>query len=159
MQPPFVSHPDPIPLDAARAALGAAEPGWVFWNAEPKALDCVVVIEPEPEAARIGRQALCDALGALGPPQGVLSTEGEAVLVNGARAATVSLDMPGADIGLLVVRVDMADPDDPDPGLHPDRTTLREEGYDPEVDGVVILGAFLRHLLYHAYRAEKETAS
>lgn len=159
MQPPFVSRPDPCPLDAARAAGDSAEPGWVFWNAGPKALDCVVVIEPAPEAARIGRQALCDALGALGPPQGALGTEGEAILVNGARVATVGLDMPCAEVGLLVVRVDVADPDDPDPGLHPDRTTLREEGYDPEVDGVVILGAFLRHLVFQVYRAEKETAS
>lgn len=157
MQPPFVSHPDPVPLDAARAAIASAEPGWVFWNADLKAVDCVVVIEPDPEAAGLGRRALCDALGALGPPQATLSTGGEAVVLNGARVATVGVETSGT-VGLLVVRVDVADADDPDPGLHPERTTLREEGYEPEVDGVVILGAFLRHLLSHAYRAEKETA-
>ncbi|MFA7430576.1 MAG: biotin/lipoate--protein ligase family protein [Rhodospirillaceae bacterium] len=156
MQPPFRSCPAVVPLDAARAALPSAEPGWVFWDAGSERLDCVIAVQPNPMAGTLARQALCDALGALGPPYTVAIAVDDAVQLNGAVVGSVSLENPpDAAVDLVVVHVAVADPMDEAPGLHPDRTVLYEEGFPPEVDGKTVLDTFLRHLLSHAYRAEE----
>jgi hypothetical protein len=155
-----MSCPAADPLAAARAAGNTAEPGWVFWNASPQCLDCVVVVQPYPAAEGLARQALCDALAALGPPHSLVFAKAETVQLNGAQVGVVNLEQPpGAALALVVVHVAVADPADHDPGLHPERTVLHEEGFPPEVDGHAVLDAFLRHLLSHAYRAEEAAAS
>lgn len=163
MVPPFSSRPvTGAPLDAARAALSAAEPGSVFWRADAEVLEAAVVVVPEPpaQALALACGALSDALVALGPPYVDVGVQDSAILVNGSRVAGVSLAPTGdPELALLLLTVALDDPHDPAPGLHPETSTLKEEGFEPDVDGGVLLDSFLRHLLNRIYRAEEAAAS
>ncbi|MGC2855761.1 biotin/lipoate--protein ligase family protein [Novispirillum sp. DQ9] len=157
MQPPFLSVPvHTSPADAAGAAVAAAaaEPGQVFWRADVEALDCAIVILPEPAAAVLAGRALSDALGALGPPHAELAVEDEAVRLNGATVGVLRVEAAGP-LALLLLSLRLADTTTPDPGLTPDRSTLRDEGFDAGIDAEAILDAFLRHLLFHSHTAEE----
>jgi biotin-(acetyl-CoA carboxylase) ligase len=69
-------------------------------------------------------------------------------LVGGVRFAAAEVgegDMPAWAVIGVSINV-LGDPADTDPGRHPDRTTLREEGFG-DLTAVMLLESFARHLL------------
>lgn len=151
---------DSMDIACAEAATGAA-PGMLFWRRRPDRLDCAVVLEPD-HPLRESRHircaamlALADALGALGPPKVRIAFDPAGhILINGAKAGAVAFtaapgcaedDVPAwAVVGVtLDVR---GDPDDDSPGLHPDHTALREEGFG-DLDAALPLESFARNFL------------
>lgn len=164
---PPVFHPQPIadrdPFDAAVAAAAAgAEPGTLFWTPRRDRLAAAVVLAPDQpladtrHAVGVTLVALADALEALGPPNLAIAFDPNSrILVNGAAVGEVAFAAPpGAvedavpDWAVVGVRVDvLGDPDDLDPGLHPDRTALREEGFG-ELEATRLLESFAHHTLF-----------
>lgn len=164
---PPVFHPRPVtdrdPFDAAVAAADAGgEPGTLFWTPRRDRLEAAVVLAPDRpladtrHAAAVTLVALADALEALGPPNLAIAFNPDSrVLVNGAVVGEVAFAAPPGttedavpDWAVVGVRIDvLGDPDDPDPGLHPDRTALREEGFG-DLDAPRLLESLARHTLF-----------
>ncbi|MBP2295533.1 biotin/lipoate--protein ligase family protein [Azospirillum rugosum] len=164
---PPVFHPQPVadrdPFDAAVAeAAAGGEPGTLFWTPRRDRLEAAVVLAPDRpladtrHAVAVTQVALADALEALGPPNLAIAFDlNSRILLNGAAVGEVAFAAPpGAaedavpDWAVVGVRVDvLGDPDDPDPGLHPDRTALREEGFG-DMEAPRLLESFARHVLF-----------
>jgi len=164
LPPLFRSHSladgDPI-ATAMRLAAEGEDPGTLVWARRRDRLDMAVVLGPDrplSEARRVtavALVALADAMEALGPPNLDIRYDGsDRVLVNGAVVGGVRLaaspgtaedEVPGWAVVGAVVDV-LGDPDDPDPGRHPDRTALREEGFG-DVEAPDLLESFARHFL------------
>jgi len=142
-------------------AWGGAEAGTLVWARRQDRLDCAVVLEPDqplPASLPVSYVALLglgDALGALGPPN-IPVTFGwpDRIEVNGAAVGGVRLaaaDTSGGDAipDWLVLGISIqvhGFPDDDDPGLHPNRTALHEEGFG-EVEVLPLPESFSRHFL------------
>jgi len=157
----------PIPVegsafDAAYAhAAAGADPGTLTWTPRRDRLDCAVVLAPDRPLAQT-RPAVCvvllalaDALGALGPPKvAVRFGWPDRVVVNGALAGGLRFAAPPGvaeaavpDWAVVGVTVDvLGAADDDSPGLHPERTALREEGFG-DLSPLELLESFARHLL------------
>ncbi len=145
----------------AQAAARHAGAGDVFWSRSEDRLSMAIVLEPEVTAARAAQMHLVmmiafgDAFGAIAPPEiGVHYRWPGVILVNGATAGEVrtviaeELDESGAP-AWMVTGVDVAitlDLSQPDPGKHPDKTTLHEEGAG-EVDRTMLVNSICRHFL------------
>ena len=148
---------------ACAAAATGAEPGTLVWAPRRDRLDCAIVLSPDRSLVLtrpvllVGMLGLAGALGGLGPPQ-TRVTFGwpDRVEVNGAAVGGTRFAAPppaagaGNDVpawAVIGAAIDvLGDPDDDAPGRHPDRTTLREEGFD-ELDTGLLLESFSRHLL------------
>lgn len=151
---------DSLPIACAEAAAGAM-PGSLFWRRRADRLDCALVLEPDLPlrdtrnircAAMLG---LADALEALGPPKAMVSfAQPNRVAVNAGFIGEITFAAaPGcaedavpawAVVGAVI---DVSgDPEDDAPGLHPDRTALREEGFG-DIDAAALLESFARHFL------------
>lgn len=164
---PPVFRPRPLsdrdPFDAAVAAAQAgAEPGTLFWTPRRDRLEMAVVLAPDRpladtrNATAVTLVALADALEALGPPNLAIAFDPAGrVLVNGTTVGAVTFAAPPGvaedavpDWAVVGVRTDvLGDPDDPDPGRHPDRTALREEGFG-DLEAPRLLDSVARHLLF-----------
>ncbi len=169
LPPPFRPQPiaagDPFAVACAEAARGA-EAGTLVWAARRDRLDMAVVLGPDrplDETRRIvavAMAALADALEALGPPNLTVGFGWpDRLLVNGALVGGLRFAAaPGAagaaipetaipDWAVVGATVDVAgDPDDPDPGRHPERSALREEGFG-DIEAPALLESVARHLL------------
>ncbi len=133
----------------SRAAAGGAA-GDLLWVPHDDRLDCAVILVPNPPledvgvARRLSLVALADALARAAPPQcPVGMAPPGALLVDGAQAGVVHAASIGAAV---VVGVTVRLTGDEAPGLRPERTSLRDEGFE-DVDAVDLLEAFTRHLL------------
>lgn len=159
-QPQTVADGDPIDAAIHLAAAGG-EPGTLLWTPRRDRLDMAVVLGPDRPLAEARRVvavalvALADALEALGPPNlDIAFAPSGSVLVNGASVGGVTFAAAPdtAEEGVpawavLGARIDvLGDPEDPDPGLHPDLTALREEGFG-DVEATDLLESYARHLL------------
>lgn len=146
---------------AMRLAAEGEEAGTLVWAQRRDRLDMAVVLGPDRPLSETRRVtavalvALADAMEALGPPNLDIRYDGsDRVLVNGAvvggvrfaaSPGTAEDGIPGWAVVGAVVDV-LGDPDDPAPGLHPDRTALREEGFG-DVAAPDLLDSFTRHFL------------
>ncbi|MBO1075108.1 biotin/lipoate--protein ligase family protein [Roseomonas marmotae] len=164
--PPLPSVFSPVLLPAGADALahaaaiaGSHGAGTLVWGEDGRVLQLAVVLEPETTlaAARpallVALNAMADALGVLGPPEIPVTLRWPAgLLVNGGLAGHACLaTLPGAaedavpDWIVAGIRLDLRD-DSPEPGLHPDRTTLAEEGFGG-IDIPELVAAWARHLM------------
>ncbi len=164
LPPLFRSGPldrdDPFAVATARADDGE-EAGTLLWSRRPDRLDLAVVLGPDRPLTEtrlvvaVTLIALADALEALGPPTLAVSFGWpDRLLVNGALAGGVRFaaapgtpedEVPAWAVVGATVDV-LGDPDDPDPGRHPDRTALREEGFG-DLEVPALLESFARHFL------------
>ena len=151
---------DPFATATTLAAQGE-EPGTLVWAARRDRLDMAVILGPDRPLSEtrlviaVTLAALADALDSLGPPNLMVGFGWpDRLLVNGALAGglrfAASPGTPEDDIPAWAVvgaTVDvLGDPDDPDPGRHPDRTALREEGFG-DTEAPALLESFARHFL------------
>ncbi|WP_142848126.1 biotin/lipoate--protein ligase family protein [Telmatospirillum sp. J64-1] len=150
---------EPLALACAQAAAGA-EAGRLFWQNRPDRLACALVLAPDrpwKEARRmqeVGLLAMADALAVLGPPEVEVGFRPEGdILVNGASVGALCFLAPDGpedevpDWAVLGLAVDvLGDPQDDSPGLRPQSTALREEGFG-DVAVPQLLECFARHLL------------
>ena len=161
---PPVFRPWPAEADgpfatACRFAAEGAEPGTLVHANRRDRLDVAFVLAPDRSDADSGLVAvtlvaLAEALEALGPPRQSIRFDGAGrLMLNGALVGGVTAALgPGAEDGIpdwAVVGAELevlGDPDDPDPGRHPDRSALREEGFG-ETDAMEVLESFTRHFL------------
>lgn len=165
-RPRPLDRDDPFAAATARAAASndnddGEEAGTLLWSRRPDRLDLAVVLGPDrplPETrlvVAVTLIALADALEALGPPTLAVSFGWpDRLLVNGALAGGVRFaaapgtpedDVPAWAVVGATVDI-LGDPDDPDPGRHPDRTALREEGFG-DLEVPALLESFARHFL------------
>jgi biotin-(acetyl-CoA carboxylase) ligase len=158
-RPLAIEHGDALDRACAQAAAGAGA-GTLVWSRRADRLDCAVVLEPDrPLGAAllvvpVAALALADALGAVGPPTLPITVGWPGrVLVDGAVVGEVRLADFGNDLGavpdrlVLGAAVDvLGDPDDDAPGRHPERSDLREEGFD-DITVPELAESFSRHLL------------
>jgi biotin-(acetyl-CoA carboxylase) ligase len=145
---------------ACAEARGGAGDGVLFWHQREDRLDCAVVTEPDgPEAhnatlALVALVGLGDALGALVPPTlPVTFAWPDRLLVDAAVAGGVrALGIEGTAKLVLGIEVAIRDaPGGRDPGRHPDRTTLHDEGCG-DIVMMELLEAFGRHFLSWVHR-------
>lgn len=132
-----------------RAAAGG-EAGDLLWVPDEDRLDCAAILVPDRPLEDVGLLqrlsllALADALAAAAPPQhpvGVAPPGG--LLVDGAQAGEVRVARVGA---AAVVGVTVQAAGDESPGLHPERTALRDEGFE-DFEIPDLIEAFGRHLV------------
>ncbi|HYD29579.1 MAG TPA: biotin/lipoate--protein ligase family protein [Azospirillaceae bacterium] len=150
--PPYRPLPviegDAFARACAEAAAGADD-GTLVWSGDPRRLDCAIVLEKDHvfPAVSLALLALADAVGAVGPPNvQVAIGQTDRLLVNGAVAGGVRLAFPTGEAMVIGATVDiLGDPDD-EPGRHPERTALREEGFD-EMDTAALAVGFSRYFL------------
>ena len=150
-----------VPLREARAVAESDESiGRLFYAQRPDRLEAALILAPE----RTLRAALpvlyplhlglCDALGALLPPQNAVQFGWpDQIFLNGALCGAVTLQAPSDD---LKAKVDwmlvgltlnvMGQPGDLDPGRDRENTSLHEEGAADLAPGPII-EAFARHFL------------
>lgn len=167
-----------IALDAGRDpfedAVGRAEAGdpagTFVWSRRPDCIDLAVVLEPDlPRAdslpvCLVAMVAMLDALGGVIPPS-IAVTFGwpDRIDVNGAfvgglRLAVAPRAATGDTPDWMVVAITIAvsgDVNDDSPGLHPDRTTLFDEGCGA-VDIVDFMERFGRHFLLWINRWQED---
>ncbi|WP_448207432.1 biotin/lipoate--protein ligase family protein [Azospirillum sp. sgz302134] len=163
LPPVFTPRPmaegDPF-ATATRLAAEGEEAGTLIWQPRRDRLELAVVLGPDRPLSEtrgvtaVALAALADALEALGPPNLAIAFDpDDRVRLNGALVGAVRFAAPeipkgdtpdwavvGASLNVL------GDPDDPDPGRHPDRSCLREEGFG-EVEAPDLLDSFARHFL------------
>ena len=152
---------EPFAVARAGAASGSAGAGDVFWSTSVADMKVAVVLEPDVDTANAMQMlfttmvAIGDALGALAPPElGIYYRWPGGILINGARVGNVRVALPEdvdatATPDWMVVSLDMrihGDPDDPDPGLDTENTSLYEEG-GIEVTRTDLVESFCRHFL------------
>lgn len=152
---------EPFAVARGAAASGSAGAGDVFWSTSAADLKVAVVLEPDVNTAN-AMQMLCtamvaigDALGALAPPElGIYYRWPGAILINGACVGHTRVALPdnaeaAAPPDWMVIALNMrihGDPDDLDPGLDTDNTSLYEEG-GIEVTRTDLIESFCRHFL------------
>ncbi len=156
-----VDGSEPFAVARAGAISGSAGAGDVFWSTSPADMKLAVVLEPDVDAGRAMQMlfatmvAIGDALGALAPPElGIYYRWPGGILINGARVGQTRVALPdNADAATtpdwMVVAMDMrihGDPDDLDPGLDTENTSLYEEG-GIEVTRTDLIESFCRHFL------------
>lgn len=152
---------DTASIAVAAVMAGEAGAGDLYWSQSEDRLNMAVVLEPDVPLARAAQMrhvlavAFGDAFGAISPPEiGVHYRWPGDILVNGARAGAITLDVPA---GLspdqvpqwMVLGLDVAitlDLSVENPGEQPDRTTLHEEGAG-EVTRTMLLESVSRHFL------------
>lgn len=152
---------DPVEVARARAAEGDAEALFV-WSRRADWADCAVVLAPDRplrECLKAGYVTLVgagDALGATVPTVvQLLFGWPDRIEINRGLCGGIRLACPPEAIlndvpDWLVVGLTLwisPPPDDGEPGLTPDRTTLHEEGCG-ELDAAEFLQSFSRHFLY-----------
>ena len=163
--PPLFT-PVPLPGDAVplRSAREAAETGdamgTLFYARRPDRLEAALSLAPERRLTAALpvlyplQLGLCDALGALLPPQyAVQFGWPDRIYLNGALCGAVAVDVPSeepkADLPWMTLAVTLAlmgSAEGPEPGLARERTTLHDEGAGDLSPGA-ILEAFARHFL------------
>ncbi len=165
--PPLLSGIAVAPgTDTAAVAVAAvmteeAGAGDLYWSQSEDRLNMAIVLEPDVPLSRavqvrhVLAVAFGDAFGAISPPEiGVHYRWPGDILVNGARAGAITLDVPAgltADQvpAWMVLGLDVAitlDLSVDNPGELPDRTTLHEEGAG-EVTRTMLLDSVSRHFL------------
>jgi len=152
---------DGVPLAAARAAAEKEDAmGRLFYAQRPDRLEAAVVLAPERrQAAALPvlyplHLGLCDALGALLPPQyAVQFAWPDRICLNGALCGAVAFDLPAVDtkaeLPWMTVAVTLAlvgHPEGREPGQMRERTTFYDEGAGEIAPGEII-EAFARHFL------------
>jgi BirA family transcriptional regulator, biotin operon repressor / biotin---[acetyl-CoA-carboxylase] ligase len=160
---PFAVTPDLDPFDRClSAAADGAEPGTLLWSIGQDVCECAVALAPEQPLepslpiVLVAELALGDALGALVPPV-VAVTFGwpDRIEVNGAVAGGVRMahaepSSPQAIPDWMVVGFGLAMrgrwPEGDEPGRHPNRTTLADEGCG-EIMSADLLEEYGRHFL------------
>ncbi len=148
---------DPFTKACAQAALGC-DAGLIFYKITDSHLRAAIVFAPEvPLEEAMAMLPLCgvgyqNALGALAPPEVAVHLDwAGGITVNGAfcghmQAAANTTD-PREDPEWLVVGLEIPlTPEDDNPGLTPDRTSLFDEGC-VEVEPVRLLESWSRHTL------------
>lgn len=152
---------DTAGIAVAAVMAGEAGAGDLYWSQSEDRLNMAVVLEPDVHLSRAAQVrhvlavAFGDAFGAISPPEiGVHYRWPGDILVNGARAGAITLDVPA---GLsadqvppwMVLGLDVAitlDLSVENPGELPDRTTLHEEGAG-EITRTMLLESVSRHFL------------
>lgn len=143
--------------------------GDVVWSRNTALFDCAIVLEPEVAYERalemlyLSMVALGDAIGALSPPEiAVTYWWPQTIRVNGAYAGEVRIaagPQDGAGVPeWLVLGAEIAmrgDLSDPDPGRHPDRTSLQEEGAG-EFNRTDLIESYCRHFLTWLHSWEQD---
>jgi len=145
----------------AAVMAGDAGAGDVFWSQSEDRLNMAVVLEPDVPFSRavqvrhVLAVAFGDAFGAISPPEIAVHYRWPGdILVNGAKAGAITLDVPA---GLaadevpkwMVLSLDVAitlDLSIENPGEMPDATTLHEEGAG-EVTRTMLIDSVSRHFL------------
>ena len=133
-----------VAMQAAEAAAhGALGAGDILWREEEEWLRLALVLEPDAPLAEGGAallrqwlEAVRLALVRLLPPLVTVEAEGDALLLNGAEAGTARLVLPKgtedgsrvADWAVLALDLRLRLPAGEEPGAHPERTALAEEG-------------------------------
>ena len=135
--------------------------GDLFWADDALQANLAIVLEPEVPASRaremapLAMVALGDCLGVLTPPQvGVQFRYPLVVAVNAGTAGKVTVAMSTAKDQnavpcnlVLHIEISLAHPPDaPDPGLHPELTTLAEEGC-AGLSHITFIETYARHFL------------
>ncbi len=153
-------------IDSASVAIAAvrkaeAGAGDLFWSQSEDRLNMAVVLEPDVPFSRAAQVrhvlavAFGDAFGAISPPEIAVHYRWPGdILVNGARAGGIRLDVPAGlsadDVpDWMVLSLDVAitlDLSVENPGELPDSTTLHEEGAG-EVTRTMLIESVSRHFL------------
>jgi hypothetical protein len=147
LPPPYAQRrlADGDPFEAARAAAADEGAGALIWRLSDGVLAVAVTLEPETPLAEArmaffaGMAALADALAAHCPPERAVRIGWPATVIydrarlGGARFAAPEGCGEDAAPDWLVFGFELiADRDHlPEPGLFPETTSLREEGFDP----------------------------
>jgi len=152
---------DTASIAIAAAGAGEAGAGDLFWSQSEDRLNMAVVLEPDVPFWRAVQMrhvlavAFGDAFGAISPPEIAVHYRWPGdILVNGARAGAIKLDVPA---GLtadevpkwMVLSLDVAimlDLSIENPGEMPDNTSLHEEGAG-EVTRTMLIESVSRHFL------------
>jgi biotin-(acetyl-CoA carboxylase) ligase len=146
----------------ARAMALAAErgAGLLAWVGAYARAEAAVVLEPELSLAEArlallaAANALADALVVLGPPEAIIALRWPAeVLVNGGHCGGLRLAAPPGteetavpDWLVVGFELALAFPPGYEPGHHPDRTCLEEEGFEAP-SAAALTAAWARHLM------------
>ncbi|WP_158639059.1 biotin/lipoate--protein ligase family protein [Elioraea rosea] len=131
--------------------------------------DCAVILEPAMPLARTrvaflaGMAALADALAVAAPPEhpigfawpGTVRIDG--ALLGGMRMANAPVvgDLQAPAWLVLHAALRLGEPADVEPGLHPDRTSLEQQGFE-DADGARLAERFARHLMAGLYTWQDE---
>lgn len=152
---------EPMAAALAAAAGGKGGAGDLFWSTDTDRAAAAFVLEPEVplseaiQMVSVLTVAIGDALGAIGPPALAITFRWPfTVLANGGVVGCVSGAVPGGAgpsqvPDTLVVSFDLAIQSPAggcDPGLHPDRTALHQEGCG-DLDRTALIEAVARHFL------------
>ncbi|MGI9513337.1 MAG: biotin/lipoate--protein ligase family protein [Anderseniella sp.] len=152
---------DTASVAVAAVIGGEAGAGDLYWSQSEDRLNMAIVLEPDVPLSRAAQVrhvlavAFGDAFGAISPPEiGVHYRWPGDILVNGARAGGITLDMPAGVTrdqvpSWMVLGLDVAitlDLSVDDPGELPDSTTLHEEGAG-DVTRTMLLESVSRHFL------------
>jgi hypothetical protein len=174
--PGFTALPcpgDPLAAAVARAAAGA-DPGLVLHRDADARCEMAIVLAPDRPVSdeallALGTRAVRGALSFLAPVRmPVVISPPENVTVNGGEVAMLTVRRPARAAGIpdwsipdwIILGIDVAvDLREADPGLHPGRTCLREEGFD--TTPAEVMAGICRHLLgeIDAWSAETEAAA
>lgn len=156
-----IEAPDPYEAAIARIRQRNSGAGEVFWQYTKSYVELAIVLEPDVDQLRasemvpLGLVALSDCLAVLLPPQVAVQFRSEQyVIVNGGAVGGVRAAMarPEKDSNIpnwLVLSLNVHlqwSEDDGDPGLHPDVTSMSEEGWE-EPDHVEFVETYARHFL------------
>ncbi len=152
---------DPFPDAIGLVRRRKAGAGDLFWFHDKARVQLAVVLEPDVsmvralEMAPLTMVALCDCIGAVAPPQvGVQFRTPMIVTVNGGIVgsidAAVSHSVTDNEVpDWLIIGLGVAlkyGPDEQEPGMRPELTTLEEEGCG-DLDGIRFIETFARHFL------------
>ena len=159
-----------VPLrEARRSAEGDDGTGQLFYAQRPDRLEAALILAPE-RSLRAAlpvlyplHLGLCDALGALLPPQyAVQFGWPDRIYLNGALCGAIALQALSDDLKaeadwlLVGLTLDvMGQPEDLDPGHDREKTSLYEEGASEHGPGPII-EAFARHFLSWLNRWEDQ---
>jgi hypothetical protein len=144
------------PLAAAiELAVSGAEPGTLLHGDLCERCNVAIVLAPDrpiDEACMLSivSRAVHSTIAGFVPPGLPIDIAGALILLNGGEVARLAIrvaplvvdGVPDWLIAVIDVAVDFRDPD---PGLHPERTCLAEEGAEASPEEV--LAAICRHLL------------
>ena len=152
---------DTVRVAIAAVMAGQAGAGDLYWSQSEDRLNMAIVLEPDVPLSRAAQVrhvlavAFGDAFGAISPPEISIHYRWPGdLLVNGARAGAITLDLPAglaADEvpAWMVLGLDVAitlDLSVENPGELPDSTTLHEEGAG-EVTRTLLIESVSRHFL------------
>ncbi|MES2711735.1 MAG: biotin/lipoate--protein ligase family protein [Pseudomonadota bacterium] len=160
--------------DALRRAIALAPEkgaGTLVWSSALHRVEAAVVLEPERILAAsrpaflVAANALADALTALAAPELPVTLRWPATLaLNGGEIGALTLATP-PDAGendvpawmVVGFSLRLAAPEQLEPGLTPDHTTLATEGQG-DITAEAIVGAWARHLLANMNEWEERPA-